>query len=248
MDLRQLKSSIDMPPRIHIYGVGGIGKSTFAYHAPDPFILDLDKTVNILSYGHIPHSNESQMTYEDVIRYLTDILEGDYGFKTLIIDTVDKLDKIVTEYTMRVNRWDKMDRNNYNNKFIVKSSNWANIFKLLERIWYEKSMCIITIGHSKVSDVSEPNLPTYTAYRFARLEKNEASQIENDADIVMFVNLKKFVSDDGSKRITTTTNQRLIYVNPNPAYTAKTRRIIPDEIKLDWDEFMKYYLNNDDKR
>ncbi len=243
MDLRELKNDIDMPPRIHIYGVGGIGKSTFAYQAPDPFILDLDKSVDILGYGHLPHSNESQMTYEDVIRYLTDILEGDYGFKTLIIDTVDKLDNIIAEYTMRVNKWDKMDRSNYSNKFTVKSSYWANIFKLLERIWYEKAMCIITIGHSRVAEVNEPNLPTYTAHRFATLEKSDASQIENNADIVLFANLKKFVSNDGGKTITSTTNQRVMYAHPNPAYVAKTRKDIPDGIPLDWYEFMKHYNN-----
>lgn len=241
MDLRELKNNITMPPRIHIYGVGGIGKSTFAYHAPDPFVLDFDKTIEILGYGNVPHLSE--LTYEGVIEVLTDILEGSHGFKTLILDTVDKLDDIVTEYTLRTNKWDKMDYTGYGNKFMIKSSNWRNIFKLLDRIWYEKSMCIITIGHSKVSSVNEPNIPTYDAFMFATIGKNESSYIEDNSDVVVFVNIKKFASSDGTKIITSTTNQRLMYVNPNPAYKAKTRYIMPDSLLLDWNEFVKY-LNN----
>ena len=145
----------------------------------------------------MPHLSE--LTYEGVIEVLTDILEGSHGFKTLILDTVDKLDDIVTEYTLRTNKWDKMDYTGYGNKFMIKSSNWRNIFKLLDRIWYEKSMCIITIGHSKVSSVNEPNIPTYDAFMFATIGKNESSYIEDNSDVVVFVNIKKFASSDGTK-------------------------------------------------
>ena len=69
IDLSTLKSSITRAPRIHLYGVSGIGKTTFAYQMPKPFVFDLDKSIGTLGYGDkIPHV--SDVTYETMNEYL----------------------------------------------------------------------------------------------------------------------------------------------------------------------------------
>lgn len=242
IDLSTLKSSITRAPRIHLYGVSGIGKTTFAYQMPKPFVFDLDKSIGTLGYGDkIPHV--SDVTYETMIKYLENIIDGDYDFQTIIIDTIDRLDDIIVEYTLRVNHWDKMDYGGYGNKFTVKSSYWQKIFTLLDEIWTKKNLCIVTIGHSKVVSVNEPNLPAYEKYGFATLSKTEVSHIENTSDIVAFVNTKKFSSYDDNKRVNiSTTNERLMFLNPSPAYIAKSRYPIPDGIPLDWNTFKTYLV------
>ncbi len=252
MNLREMKNTLQQPPRILIFGITGTGKSTFATSTPDPFYIDLEKTLGILGRGDIPHISEIKETngnirnlkYEDIIDILEHILSSDYGFKTLVVDSIDGLDDIVVEYTLRKNKWDKMDYTGFGAKYDAKTANWNVIFNLVDSIWSQKNMCILFIGHSKIKTINEPNLPSYNAYML-NLDDKQLIYISKNFDVVSFVDIKKFASQDGNKVQTSTTEERVMHLHPHPAYLAtKTRyKAMPTTLPLDWNVFVKYLSN-----
>ncbi len=251
MNLREMKNTLQQPPRILLYGIAGTGKSTFATFAPDPFYIDLEKTLSILGKGDISHISEwlesdgssRNLKYEDIIYVLENILAENYNFKTLVIDTIDSLDELVVEYTLRKNKWDKLDYSGFGAKYKAKHANWNVIFNLLDNIWSQKHMCILMLGHSKIKSINEPNLPTYNAYSL-NLEDEQLNYITKISDVVSFVDIKKFASQDGNRVQTSTTEERVMHLHPHPAYLAKSRyKDMPSMLPLDWYVFVKYLSN-----
>ena len=59
----------------------------------------------------------------------------------------------------------------------------------------------------------------------------------------MFPNLalvKTYTTNDGKRNLATTAGEHVILTHSNPAYTAKTRYEMPDEIPMVWSELAKY--------
>jgi hypothetical protein len=207
--------------------------------------IDIDEFIkNIPGNGRFLYSAFQNFSNQDIIDILEHILSSDYGFKTLVVDSIDGLDDIVVEYTLRKNKWDKMDYTGFGAKYDAKTANWNVIFNLVDSIWSQKNMCILFIGHSKIKTINEPNLPSYNAYML-NLDDKQLIYISKNFDVVSFVDIKKFASQDGNKVQTSTTEERVMHLHPHPAYLAtKTRyKAMPTTLPLDWNVFVKYLSN-----
>src|SRR5215213_2130623 len=87
------------PVRVFLYGESGVGKSTLAAGAPSPIWLDTEDgsaRLRVARYpfregkgGHVPRS------YVDVLAALDDLAISAHTFETLVIDTVDRLEKMI---------------------------------------------------------------------------------------------------------------------------------------------------------
>ena len=85
LDLTQLKPTLEQkPPRIIIYGGGGIGKSTFASDAPDVFFFDIEGGLDGIECAKQPIK-----TWDDAVQTMTALIEQDHSFKTVAVDSLD---------------------------------------------------------------------------------------------------------------------------------------------------------------
>lgn len=89
-----------------IYGQAGMGKTTLALSAPKPLLLDFDKGVHRVNYGHQMDTVqvESWMDCENVLK------EDLSAFETLIIDTGAKMLDFMSEDIIKRNP--KMGKSN----------------------------------------------------------------------------------------------------------------------------------------
>src|SRR5438128_491663 len=76
---------VDRPPRVVVYGVEGIGKSTFAAGAPNTIFLGPENGTETLDVKRYPLTR----SWQDVIDAVDDLTLSEHSYKTLAIDTLD---------------------------------------------------------------------------------------------------------------------------------------------------------------
>ena len=82
------------PPRICIYGEHGIGKSTFAAKFPKPIFIQTEDGLNQIDCAKFPLAKK----LTDVVMYLETLKVQDHDYKTVVIDSLDWLEKLAQEY------------------------------------------------------------------------------------------------------------------------------------------------------
>ena len=83
------------PPRILLYGVEGIGKSTFGSLAPKPIYIQTEDGLDEIDCDKFPLAT----TYNDVVGALTELRAEQHDYETVVIDSLDWLERLV---------WDKL--------------------------------------------------------------------------------------------------------------------------------------------
>ena len=87
------------PMKVLIYGVEGIGKTTFASKFPDPIFIDTEGSTGFINARKLPNPTSWTMLLDE----LEDIKSDPRG-KTLIIDTLDWAERLAKKYLMDKNK------------------------------------------------------------------------------------------------------------------------------------------------
>lgn len=233
MDLNELEKTTRKPPRILIHGGEGVGKTTFACGAPTPIVIDIEDGLGVIEVPHI-----QPKTLNDVFELFSALQEQDHNYKTLVIDSLDSLEELVTDHLLQTNGWKSISEPAYGRGYSERSALWRRIFVELDRIRDNVGMAIILVAHSKIVKVEDPIYPAYDRH-VPDLYKTEAAKTVEWADIVGYAILQTLTIRDGDRVRATTAGKRMLYVESNPAYVAKSRYPINDGISLDWAEFEK---------
>ncbi len=116
-DLSQLKTTkAQHPPRILIYGPPGLGKTSLATEFPDPIILDIEQGVpmgvEIPTFGAVE-------SFDQVMDAMKALYTGEHKFRTLIIDTLDRLEPLVWEGVCAKNGWKSIEDPGYGKGYVA---------------------------------------------------------------------------------------------------------------------------------
>ena len=84
------------PLKIFIYGKNGIGKSTFASKMDKPVFLDLERNADHLATDRYPLDS-----FKDVELFLYELKNQKHAYETVVIDSVDVLERLAFEYVRK---------------------------------------------------------------------------------------------------------------------------------------------------
>ena len=87
------KGKIAKAQKVVIYGVEGIGKSTLASRFPDPVFIDIEGSTSNMDVARL----DKPTSYTMLKNQLSFIAANPTACKTLVIDTVDWVEKMVIE-------------------------------------------------------------------------------------------------------------------------------------------------------
>jgi hypothetical protein len=105
----------------------------------------------------------------------------------------------------------------------------------------ERDMTIIQLAHSSIKRFDSPEAEPYDRYQM-KLHDKASAKVREHADIVGFANYHIAVRKEEvgfNKKVSrgVTSGQRLIHLTEKPAYQAKNRYGMPDQVPLDWSAF-----------
>lgn len=224
-------------PRILIYGTHGIGKTTFAAHAPDPVFLFTEDGAGLLELNSFPLLT----TYADVIQALSVLYHEKHAYKTVVIDSLDHLEPLIWSHTAKQFNKESIEAFGYGKGYIEAVHFWREIITWLNALRNQRGMTYILIAHSHIKRFDSPETDSYDRYQI-KLNEKASSFIQESVDCVFFcnyqVNINKADVGFGKEKARgISTGQRLIHTVEKPAYIAKNRFNLPEKLPLSWGDF-----------
>jgi hypothetical protein len=232
------------PPRILLYGVEGIGKSTFGSQAPSPIFIQTEDGLDEIACDKFPLA----ASYDDVLTALSELRTERHEYETVVIDSLDWLerliwDKLCAQYG--VSSIEKVD-GGYARGYTHALSYWREVIHQLAALRDQRGMVVLLIAHSKIERFEDPDSSPYDRYS-PRLHKHAAALVSEWCDAVLFATWKiRTQSEDagfGRKRTTAHAvgkngEERVLRCVGGPSCVAKNRYGIAEELPLSWAAFV----------
>lgn len=230
--LPSVEKKVNKPPRILIYGGQGVGKSTFGSLAPNPIFIQTEDGLASIDCDAFPLAT----SFADVLKYLGELAENDHQYRTLVVDSTDWLERLIFGQVCKERNVKTIGDIAYGAGYNQSLDLWQQYIDCLNYLRDEKHMMIIQIAHSQVKRYENPETDAYDRYQIKMHEKASALLLEH-SDIVIFANhvvgVKK-EQDGFSKRTRAIgSGDRMLFTEERPAFIAKNRYGLPDEIPFD---------------
>lgn len=234
-DLKSIrKNDAIAAPRIMVYGVEGIGKSTFAAGAPSPIFILTEDGLGSLQVDHFPLAKK----YEDVLGAIDALYNDKHQYKTVALDSLDWLENMI---------WRDVESKHdakelaYGKGAVIAAEKWREILDGFNALRNDKGMAVVLIAHTTVKRYDNPETEPYDRFQ-PKLQDRSNALIREWCDAVLFANYKTIVKKDDvgfNKTVArgVSTGERLLFTSERPAYMAKNRYSLPDSIPLSWDAF-----------
>lgn len=232
------------PRRIMLYGVQGIGKSTFASKAPKPVFIQTEDGLGDVECSKFPLSK----SFEDVMIALRNLYTEPHSYKTLVIDSLDWLETLIWKHTCMTKEWkhkiDNIEDFGYAKGYTFALEHWWKLIDGLSALRDDKNMSVVLIAHSRIEKFENPETDSYDRFT-PRLHKHASAVIQEWCDEVLFATYKIYTkaTDAGFERTrhqAVGTGERIMRTTERPSHAAKNRLNLPDELPLRWDSFAEH--------
>lgn len=236
------KGIIKRAQKVVAYGPEGVGKSTFASQFPDPLFMDTED-----GSTHLDVARLEKPTSWAMIGQQLDWVKTNKPCKTLVIDTADWLEIIITDHVCGIYGVDSIEKaaGSYGKGFTEVAENYGRLLNKLSDI-IEADIHVLLLAHSEVKRFEDPlQLGSYDRYKL-KLGKKVESLTKEWADMVLFLNYEVNVVNVDGKGATKGKNKavgnakRVMHANHSPSFDAKNRHGLPDEMPLDFKSIEKH--------
>lgn len=236
-NLKSIKKNTALSaPRIMLYGVEGIGKTTFAAQAPNPIFICTEDGLGSLQVEHFPLATKAS----DVLDAIGALVSENHEFGTVVLDSVDWLDNLI---------WSDVESTHdakdlaYGKGAMIVAERWREVLAGLNALRNDKGMVVILIAHCQIKRFDSPEVEPYDRYQ-PKLQERSNAILREWVDAVLFANYKTIVKKDdvGFNKTSNrgiSTGERLLYTSERPAYMAKNRYGLPESLPMSWEAFSK---------
>jgi hypothetical protein len=234
-DLKSIRKNDAMAaPRLTVYGVEGIGKSTFCAGAPNPIYILTEDGLGSLKVDHFPLAS----SFQDVMDAIASLYKDNHAFETVVIDSLDWLEAIIQREIEQ--KYDAKDLA-YGKGALIAAERWREILDGLNALRNDKGMIVILVAHTTIKRFDSPEVEPYDRYQ-PKLQERSNAVVREWSDAVLFANYKTIVKKDDvgfnqTNNRGISTGERLLFTSERPAYMAKNRYNMPESIPLSWDAF-----------
>lgn len=235
--------SISRGPRLRalgvvLYGPEGIGKTTLASQFPQPIFIDLEHGSDTMDVVRA----DAPSTFEDFLELLKE-LKNEKDFRTVVIDTADKLEQLITEHVLQKYSIDSIEAPGYGKGYTYIADEFVRFLKACGEL-IDAGKNVVIVAHAMMRKFEQPDeMGAYDRWEL-KLSRKAAPLVKEWADMVLFLNYKTMVfTDKETKSKKAGGGKRVMYATHHPAWDAKNRFGLPDEMDMDFANIAQCFEN-----
>lgn len=224
------------PRRILLYGVPGIGKSTWAAQAPSHIFLRTED-------GDVKCTGTPLLkSLADVMQVLHELAVEDHPYRVAVIDSLSPIDPMCQRAVCEEGGKASIEDFGYGKGYVAAAEKWQEIVAALDRL-VQRGMTVVLIGHAAIERVNNPEGDDFDRYTL-RLDKRVAPLLIEWCSEVLFANYdittRKEDAGFNRKKAKAVDLDRVLRTAEKPYCRAKNRLGLPEEIPFDWNVFVEY--------
>lgn len=239
------RGKVAAPRRTLMYGVHGVGKSTFGSMAERPIFIQTEDGLGNIECERFPVAGK----YADVIAALSELYTEAHEYRTVVIDSLDWLERLIWTDVCQKRGVESIEDIGYGKGYVFALTNWREVLAGLDALRNERGMHVVLIAHAQIERFANPETDTYDRYS-PRLQKLASALVQEWCDEVLFatyrIHTKTTNEGFDRKRVQGIgTGERIIRTTERPAHVAKNRLNLPDEIPLDYGIYAAFACGED---
>lgn len=237
------RGRVEKPTRVLLYGVEGVGKSTFAASAPNPIFIAAEDGTAQLDVARFPEPK----TWADVFDALDELLHGEHDYKTVIVDTLDWLEPLCWAAVVASGgaKIKSIEDFGFGKGYVAALDEWRRLLAKFEQVRIKRGMGVVFLAHSWIKTFKNPEDEDYDRYEL-KLHAKAGGLMKEWADAVLFTRYETFANkDEKTKRVRgVSSGSRVIHTQRTAAWDAKNRYGLPQTLPLDWDAYAAAVIAN----
>ena len=218
--------------KILVYGPEGVGKTTFAAQMPGAVFIDTEGSTKHMDVARFDAPDDLM----DVIDQLNYVLGHPKEIGTVVIDTVDWLEKLIFNMVCVEKKIQNIEDIGYGKGYVYAKQKMQQLLEMMQLI-VDAGVNVCLVCHSMIRKFELPDeMGSYDRYMLKLNEKNIAPIIKEWVDMMLFVNYRTdIVTDaDGKTKKGKGGQKRIMYANHSACWDAKNRFGLPDEMPFDF--------------
>jgi hypothetical protein len=231
-----VKGQQKQPRTVLLYGVEGIGKSTFGASAPKPIFIDTEGGTAHLNVERFPKAE----SWTDVMDALRELTTAEHDYKTVVIDSLDHAEPLLWNWMCKRDGKANIEAYGFAKGYGHALDDWRIFIAAIERLRATKQMNVILLAHSWIKSFKNPSGDDFDRYEL-KLHNKAAGLLKEKVDHVLFANYETYAvkGERESKAKGVSSGSRFIYTNRTAAHDAKVRCAVPvpPSLPLSWDDF-----------
>jgi len=231
-----ISGKIQKAKKVVLYGPEGIGKSSLASRFPNPVFIDTEGSTTEMDVQRLPKPTSWEMLKQEV-QWVKQ--QGPARFGTLVIDTIDWAEMLCNEHVCAQHNKKGIEDFGYGRGYVFASEEFGRFLNMLSDV-IEAGIHVVLTAHSQIVKFEQPDeMGAYDRYQLklgAKTGSRTAALAKEWADIVLFLNYKTYsvATDESGRKHKAQGGTRVMYTTHHPAWDAKNRQGLPDELPLDY--------------
>ena len=222
----------ERPLRAIVYGVEGVGKSTFASRAPGALFLCAEDGTAQLDGARFP----SPRSWAEVLEAIRVLTHDEHPYRTLVVDTLDWLEPLCWAHVCQAAGKSNIEEFGYGKGYVAALDQWRVLLGRLDMLVRTRKMHILLVAHAAIRRVDDPQTGPFDRYRM-KLHDKAADLLREWVDAILFARHEVMTVEIKGRVRGRSSGARVIHTQWTAAYDAKNRFDLPETLPLDWDEF-----------
>lgn len=226
------------PIRTIIYGVEGIGKTTIASKFPKPLFIDLEGSCGRYGFDRVEVAN-----FNKLIGTIDEFAKDPSGYKTLVIDTLDKCERLCTDSVLAADGKGKKSLADfaYGKGSVILAAEMEKLLPHLDSVIYA-GVHIVLLAHAVTRKFELPEeLGTFDKWEL-KLDKKVCPIFKEWCDLLLFGQYENnIISDQNGKKKAVSSGNRILQTSHAACWDAKNRLGLPETIDFSFEPLAPYF-------